>query len=57
MVNAPKPNGEVRNRGGIEAYTKHWHADSAKDDKSHTESRLMKYADVVNGYYDGATQL
>ena len=64
MVNA-QPNGvvtqrkkgDVRNREGIEAYTAHWHKDSAQDDATRTESRLGKYTDVVNGYYDGATEL
>jgi len=57
MVNAAQTNGEVRNRAGIAAYTKNWHTDSAQDDASHTDDRLKRYTDVVNGYYDGATEL
>lgn len=52
-----QPNGDVRNRNGIAAYTKHWQTDSSKDTEEHTKDRLEKYTDVVNGYYDGATDL
>ncbi|KAH7102988.1 S-adenosyl-L-methionine-dependent methyltransferase [Auriculariales sp. MPI-PUGE-AT-0066] len=31
--------------------------DSAKDTSAHTDNRLSSYTDVVNGYYDGATEL
>jgi len=42
---------------GIASYTKHWQADSSKDDKTHTESRVGSYEALTNGYYDGATAL
>lgn len=64
MVNAAtstavsKPvNGDARNRGGIEAYRKHWNDDSTKDTDAQMEARKQSYTDVVNGYYDGATEL
>ena len=67
MVNAPEkkasstallaqPKGDVRNRAGIVNYTAHWDRDSTKDTAANTESRKEAYTDVVNGYYDGATQ-
>jgi len=63
MVNAPesqaviKVNGDVRNRKGIQNYTKFWNEDSAQDTAAHTEERKEKYSDVINGYYDGATEI
>ncbi|GAA6002539.1 hypothetical protein JCM10207_001170 [Rhodosporidiobolus poonsookiae] len=71
MVNAPETaalsssrvvteipkNGDVRNRAGIASYTAHWDKNSAKDTAEHTEARKDHYTDVVNGYYDGATEL
>jgi len=57
----PQVNGtggkDKREAARMEAYTKHWAEDSAKDDASRTESRLASYANLVNGYYDGATIL
>lgn len=50
-------NGDARNRAGIAAYTAHWNADSAKDTAEQMKARLSSYTDVVNGYYDGATEL
>ncbi|POY71902.1 hypothetical protein BMF94_5263 [Rhodotorula taiwanensis] len=71
MVNAPETtkrgssssalieqrNGDVRNRAGIASYTAHWDKDSSKDTQENTDSRKEHYTDVVNGYYDGATEL
>ena len=54
MVNS---NGDVRNHNGIANYSKNWHEDAAQDLKDRTEDRLKRYTDVVNGYYDGATEL
>jgi len=48
---------ELRNKQGIEGYTKFWKADSAKDTQKDQSQRLEQYTDVVNGYYDGATDL
>jgi len=50
-------NGDVRNKSGIANYTKHWNADSSKDTAEQMEARKTSYTDVVNGYYDGATEL
>jgi len=49
--------GEKRNLNGIATYTQHWQKNAADDDDTHKESRLNKYTEVVNSYYDGATQL
>ncbi|GAA5857556.1 hypothetical protein JCM8547_009337 [Rhodosporidiobolus lusitaniae] len=56
LIEQPK-NGDVRNRAGIASYTAHWNKNSAKDTQENTESRKDHYTDVVNGYYDGATEL
>ena len=47
----------VRNEEGIAQYTKYWQSDSAKDTAEHSANRLDQYKDVVNAYYDGATDL
>ncbi|KAJ7747639.1 delta-sterol C-methyltransferase [Mycena maculata] len=46
-----------RERDRIANYTKFWNKDISKEDETHTENRVGSYADVVNGYYDGATEL
>ncbi|GAA5983238.1 hypothetical protein JCM11641_006860 [Rhodosporidiobolus odoratus] len=56
LTEIPK-NGDVRNRAGIASYTAHWDKNSAKDTAEHTGARKDHYTDVVNGYYDGATEL
>ena len=48
--------GDLRNRSGIANYTAHWDRDSSKDTAENMEARTQNYTDVVNGYYDGATQ-
>lgn len=65
MVNAPngsssaliKNTGDVRNRAGIANYTKHWEQDLSKDTNDDSDTRKGVYAEVVNGYYDGASRL
>jgi len=47
--------GRVKDR--ISNYTDFFHKDSAKDGDAEKENRLENYTDVVNGYYDGATEL
>lgn len=42
---------------GIASYTKHWNADSTKDSAAQMEARKTSYTDVVNSYYDGASEL
>ncbi|KAJ6627954.1 sterol 24-C-methyltransferase [Mycena sp. CBHHK59/15] len=51
--------GMVDGRQGdrIANYTKFWNKDMSKEDSTHTENRVDSYTDVVNGYYDGATEL
>ncbi|KAJ7810854.1 delta-sterol C-methyltransferase [Mycena olivaceomarginata] len=46
-----------RDRERIANYTKFWDKDISKEDSTHTENRVDSYTDVVNGYYDGATEL
>ncbi|KAF8221073.1 sterol 24-C-methyltransferase [Tricholoma matsutake] len=50
-----REDGRVGSR--IEAYTKFWQQDPNAEQKVDTQNRLSSYADVINGYYDGATQL
>ncbi|GAA5829011.1 hypothetical protein JCM5353_000869 [Sporobolomyces roseus] len=47
--------GDARNRAGIANYTQHWKG--AEDSAENTDARNASYKDVVNGYYDGATEL
>ncbi|KAF8962547.1 delta-sterol C-methyltransferase [Flammula alnicola] len=47
--------GRVENR--VENYTKFWHKDPTKEQEADNENRLDSYTEVVNGYYDGATEL
>ncbi|KAJ7119651.1 S-adenosyl-L-methionine-dependent methyltransferase [Mycena epipterygia] len=46
-----------RERDRIANYTKFWNKDISQEDSTNTENRVDSYADVVNGYYDGATEL
>ncbi|TFK32019.1 delta-sterol C-methyltransferase [Crucibulum laeve] len=50
-----RSDGRVDNR--IENYTKFWHEDPTKEQGEDNEKRLNSYTEVVNGYYDGATEL
>ncbi|KAI0726827.1 S-adenosyl-L-methionine-dependent methyltransferase [Fomitopsis betulina] len=50
-----QPDGRVNQR--IENYTKFWQKDISKNTESDTVNRVESYTDVVNGYYDGATDL
>ncbi|KAI5122087.1 hypothetical protein M0805_002209 [Coniferiporia weirii] len=47
--------GRVERR--VENYTAFWQKDMSKEGSADTENRLDSYTDVVNGYYDGATEL
>ncbi|KAJ7186960.1 delta-sterol C-methyltransferase [Mycena filopes] len=38
-------------------YTKFWDKDMSRENEEHTENRIHHYKDVVNGFYDGATEL
>ncbi|KAJ8295053.1 Sterol 24-C-methyltransferase [Rhodotorula toruloides] len=57
LTEQPKNGTDVRNRAGIASYTAHWDAQSSQDTAAHTSRRKDHYTDVVNGYYDGATEL
>ncbi|KAL5480775.1 ERG6 [Sanghuangporus weigelae] len=41
----------------VENYTAYWQKDVSKENDEGTQNRISSYADVVNGYYDGATDL
>ncbi|KAJ3507470.1 hypothetical protein NLJ89_g6287 [Agrocybe chaxingu] len=47
--------GRVQNR--VENYTKFWQKDLAEERSTDNDKRLESYTEVVNGYYDGATEL
>ncbi|PWN20633.1 putative delta(24)-sterol c-methyltransferase [Microstroma glucosiphilum] len=51
-----KPKGQ-RNLAGIENYSKFWQKDSKNDGDVDMNNRKSEYTSVVNGYYDGATDL
>ncbi|KAG1806977.1 S-adenosyl-L-methionine-dependent methyltransferase [Suillus subaureus] len=38
-------------------YTKFWQKDLGKESEVDNQNRVQSYTDVVNGYYDGATEL
>ncbi|KDR80243.1 hypothetical protein GALMADRAFT_242548 [Galerina marginata CBS 339.88] len=47
--------GRVQNR--VENYTKFWKKDPTKEQDEDNDKRIESYTEVVNGYYDGATEL
>ncbi|EIN08360.1 delta-sterol C-methyltransferase [Punctularia strigosozonata HHB-11173 SS5] len=49
--------GDGRVNKRIENYTAFWQKDMSKEQTADTENRTENYTDVVNGYYDGATEL
>ncbi|KAE8207776.1 hypothetical protein CF327_g7258 [Tilletia walkeri] len=51
------PSKDVRNMDGIANYNNFWQKDSKNDSATDTANRLDQYTDVVNSYYDGATNL
>jgi sterol 24-C-methyltransferase len=53
----PKTFSDGRQDKRIENYTQFWQKDMSKEADADTENRNTSYTDVVNGYYDGATQL
>jgi len=46
-----------RQGGRIQNYTKFWQKDISKEADVDNQNRVESYTDVVNGYYDGATEL
>ncbi|KAG6919835.1 hypothetical protein DXG01_000340 [Tephrocybe rancida] len=55
MSTTPSADGRVGNR--IENYNGFWNKDLQRETEDGTEKRLDSYTEVVNGYYDGATEL
>lgn len=51
------PSADARSESRVSNYTKFWKKDSAQDGDADRENRLEQYTDLVNGYYDGATEL
>jgi sterol 24-C-methyltransferase len=52
-----EPRSDGRQEQRIDAYTKFWQKDISKEAEVDNQNRLDSYTDVVNGYYDGATDL
>ncbi|KAF8814976.1 delta-sterol C-methyltransferase [Phlegmacium glaucopus] len=50
-----RSDGRVDDR--IENYTKFWNTDLSQEQEADNAKRLDSYTEVVNGYYDGATEL
>ncbi|OJA17869.1 hypothetical protein AZE42_05908, partial [Rhizopogon vesiculosus] len=46
-----------RQEARVENYTKFWQKDLGKEGEADNQNRVESYTDVVNGYYDGATEL
>lgn len=55
QTNTTKADGRQGQR--IENYTKFWQKDLSNEASVDTDNRVDSYTDVVNGYYDGATDL
>jgi len=52
-----KANADGRVNSRISNYTGFWEKDSAKDLEIQKANRIENYTEVINGYYDGATEL
>ncbi|KIK56503.1 hypothetical protein GYMLUDRAFT_174142 [Collybiopsis luxurians FD-317 M1] len=52
-----KVHADGRSDSRIQNYTKFWQKDSSKEGETDSANRLDSYTEVVNGYYDGATDL
>ena len=55
MSSGALTDGRVEKR--VESYTAFWQKDTSKEAEVDNVNRLENYTDVVNGYYDGATEL
>lgn len=49
--------GDGRQSERIVNYTKHWNNDLKREHEGNTQARISNYEDLVNGYYDGVTEL
>ncbi|KAG8947520.1 Delta(24)-sterol C-methyltransferase [Tulasnella sp. 424] len=54
---SPVPSADGRVNSRVAKYVGFFEKDSTKDGQAHQENRLENYTEVVNGYYDGATEL
>lgn len=50
-------NGDLRSRAKIAQYTKFWNNDFTKNTEEDDAKRRGEYEGMVNGYYDGVTDL
>lgn len=48
---------ELRKQDRVSNYTKRWEENAKDDNETHRQNRLDDYTELVNGYYDGATEL
>ncbi|KZT62452.1 hypothetical protein CALCODRAFT_522352 [Calocera cornea HHB12733] len=49
--------GDARVQGRVENYNAFWQKDSKTDTEVDKDNRLENYTELINGYYDGATEL
>ncbi|KAG8947521.1 Delta(24)-sterol C-methyltransferase [Tulasnella sp. 424] len=54
---SPVQSADGRVNSRVANYVGFFEKDSSKDGQAHQENRLENYIEVVNGYYDGATEL
>ncbi|KAG8216724.1 delta-sterol C-methyltransferase [Butyriboletus roseoflavus] len=52
-----QPQADVRVKERMDNYTKYWEKNPDQESETNHDNRLGSYTDVVNGYYDGATQV
>jgi sterol 24-C-methyltransferase len=57
MAIEDKKHADGRSDSRIQNYTKFWQKDTANEVDADNANRLDSYTEVVNGYYDGATDL
>lgn len=55
--NANRANGDLKNRENIVQYAKFWNKDHTKNTQADDVKRRDEYEGMVNGYYDGVTDL
>jgi len=49
--------GDARSQGRMENYNAFWQKDAKVDSEVDKDNRLSNYTELINGYYDGATEL
>ncbi|TCD71959.1 Delta(24)-sterol C-methyltransferase [Steccherinum ochraceum] len=55
ITNHPMLQADGRSQDRMTNYDKFWDQNLKKDTEEHNQNRLSSYAELVNGYYDGAT--